>query len=149
MTAPTVRAATAADLPALAALEEVLFGADAWSETALGEELEAAGREVVVHDDGAVIGYAVTVAAGEVVDLARIGVRPDRQREGIAGELLAHLLAQTPADRMLLEVSSRNRAALGFYADHGFTRIDVRPRYYRDRSDAVVMRRALTGGDAS
>ena len=44
---------------------------------------------------------------------------------------------------MLLEVSEGNEAAVAFYAAHGFTRIDVRPRYYRDGSDALVLRRTL------
>ena len=44
---------------------------------------------------------------------------------------------------MLLEVSSLNREGLGFYAATGFTQIDVRERYYKDGSDAIVMRRAL------
>ena len=47
---------------------------------------------------------------------------------------------------MLLEVSSANRAALEFYVRQGFSQIDLRPRYYRDGSDALVLRRALTRG---
>ncbi len=44
---------------------------------------------------------------------------------------------------MLLEVSARNGGALAFYAAAGFTEIDRRHRYYRDGSDAVVMRLPL------
>ena len=50
------------------------------------------------------------------------------------------------ADRMLLEVSAANSNALGFYAAAGFTEIDRRPRYYKDGSDAIVMRRSLAPG---
>jgi ribosomal-protein-alanine N-acetyltransferase len=35
---------------------------------------------------------------------------------------------------------------LAFYAAHGFVEVDRRPRYYRDGSTAVVMRRSLGGG---
>jgi [ribosomal protein S18]-alanine N-acetyltransferase len=44
---------------------------------------------------------------------------------------------------MLLEVSARNTDALAFYAAADFVEIDRRRRYYRDGSDAVVMRRSL------
>ena len=47
------------------------------------------------------------------------------------------------ASRVLLEVSAVNSAALAFYADTDFVEIDRRRRYYRDGSDAVVMRRSL------
>ena len=32
---------------------------------------------------------------------------------------------------------------MAFYAAHGFTEIDRRPRYYRDGSDALVLQRDL------
>ncbi len=89
-------------------------------------------------------GYAVSMTLGDIVDLQRIVVRPELRRSGLATDLLEDLLAHTgAADRMLLEVSEGNAAALAFYATHGFTRIDVRPRYYRDGSDALVLQRDL------
>ena len=47
---------------------------------------------------------------------------------------------------MLLEVRADNRGALAFYAEHGFVEIDRRLRYYRDGTDAVVMRLPLVTG---
>ena len=142
-----IRVATAADLPALVALESAAFGADAWSEQAVREELGEGRRALVAEDASGVAGYAVSRIAGDVVDLERIAVRPDARRQGTATALLGDLLAHTgAADRMLLEVSSANRAALEFYVRQGFSQIDLRPRYYRDGSDALVLRRALTRG---
>jgi ribosomal protein S18 acetylase RimI-like enzyme len=137
-----IRLATRADVPALVALERDVFGADAWDERAVVAELEGPGRRVVAAED--LSGYAVSMTLGDIVDLQRIAVRPDRRRTGLASALLEDLLAHTgAADRMLLEVSERNEAALAFYAAHGFARIDVRPRYYRDGSDALVLHRTL------
>ena len=137
-----IRLATPDDLAALADLERDAFGADAWDEAALRAELDGPGRRFVVADDLA--GYAVSMTLGDVVDLQRIAVRPDRRRSGLATALLDDLLAHPgPADRMLLEVSERNEAAIAFYAAHGFARIAVRPRYYRDASDALVLQRAI------
>jgi len=142
-----LRPATAADARALATLERTLFGGDAWSEAAVLGELEGPGRHSVVAVEGEdVLGYAVTMRSADLVDLQRIGVRPDRQRGGVARALLEEVLEDAIAqgvNRMLLEVSAVNAAALGFYAAAGFVEIDRRRRYYRDGSDAVVMRRSL------
>ncbi len=139
-----IRPAALADLPALAALELELFGADAWSESLIRQEIEGPGRKFVVTDD--LSGYGVTMTAGDIVDLLRIGVRPDARRAGIASRLLDELLVDTEgASRMLLEVSVSNAPALGFYVARQFSVIDVRPHYYRDGSEALVMCRWLPG----
>ncbi|WP_067437338.1 ribosomal protein S18-alanine N-acetyltransferase [Nocardioides jensenii] len=142
-----IRNALAADCVVVAELEEDLFGAEAWDEESLLDDLERDGRLFVVYeDDGAPVGYAITTLAGDFVDLARIGVDPSHQREGIASTLLDHVLAaakEDGADRMLLEVSAVNPEALAFYAASDFQQIDIRPRYYKDGSDAIVMRRSF------
>lgn len=139
-----IRPATLADLPALSALEQELFGPDAWNEALIRQEIEGPGRRFVVADD--LSGYAVTMTAGDIVDLLRIGVRPDARRSGIASRLLDELLVDTEgASRMLLEVSVTNAPALGFYVARQFSVIDVRPHYYRDGSEALVMCRWLPG----
>lgn len=142
-----LRRAASADAPAITALETVLFGSDAWSEPVVLGELGGPRRQAVVALDGEdVVGYALTVDTGDLVDLQRIGVRPDHQRQGVARALLDEVLTQAAeqgANRMLLEVSTVNAAALALYAGFGFVEIDRRRRYYRDGTDAVVMRRSL------
>ena len=135
-----LRPATDDDVPAVHALEVVLFGADAWSETSVREELLGERRTAVVACDPEVVGYVVTAVAGDVVDLQRVAVREDHRRSGLARRLLHEV---RPSDLpVLLEVGAANDAALRFYAAEGFVEIDRRRRYYRDGSDAVVMRLA-------
>ncbi|HEY0645250.1 MAG TPA: GNAT family N-acetyltransferase [Nocardioides sp.] len=139
-----IRPAVLADVPALLALERELFGDDAWTEVMVRQEIEGPGRRFVVADD--LSGYGVTMTAGDIVDLLRIGVRPEARRNGLASRLLDELLVDTEdASRMLLEVSVSNAAALGFYVARQFSVIDVRPHYYRDGSEALVMCRWLPG----
>jgi ribosomal protein S18 acetylase RimI-like enzyme len=143
-----IRAADLADLPALTALEQQLFGDDAWSESLVRQEIEGPGRRFVVAEEpsGTIAGYGVTMSAGDIVDLLRIAVRPEQRRAGLASRLLDELLVGTDdASRMLLEVSVSNAAALGFYVARQFSVIDVRPHYYRDGSEALVMCRWLPG----
>lgn len=141
----TLRVATPADAPDVTVLERATFGVDAWSAAAVLEELTAPGRRAVVAVEAdELVGYAVTLASGDVVDLQRIAVRGDHRRRGLARTLLDALVAEAArdgADRMLLEVSAANDAALAFYAAEGFAEISRRRRYYRDGTDAVVMQR--------
>ena len=145
-----IRPATSVDAAAIATIERQLFD-DPWDEGALTDALAPAGRRAWAHldDTGELRGYALTGLSGDFAEVLRIGVHPDHQRRGLARALLETTLAaarKDGADRMLLEVSAANRPAIGFYVAEGFTQIDVRPRYYRDGSDALVLRRALVGG---
>jgi ribosomal-protein-alanine N-acetyltransferase len=138
-----LRPATADDVAEVHALEVATFGVDAWSWDSVREELTGTRRTAVVACDPEVVGYAVASTVTDpldAADLQRIAVRPEHRRRGTARALLAAVTRGT--DRVLLEVSAANTAALAFYADEGFTEIDRRPRYYRDGSDAVVMERA-------
>lgn len=142
-----LRLATVDDLTALAALEQEIFGADAWSAAQVREELEGEDRRVVVAvDDGRPVGYAMTRRSWDVLDLLRIAVLPDQRRGGVATRLLVEVQAlgrDDGAHRMLLEVSAANKAAVAFYAARDFVQIDRRSRYYKDGTDALVMRATL------
>lgn len=143
-----VRAASADDVDAVTALEQEVFGVDAWSAASVREELTGDRRHAVVAEDDAIVGYAVTLRSDDVVDLQRIAVAPAHRRAGIARLMLETVRRagrSEGAHRMLLEVSADNNAALAFYAAEGFVEIDRRPRYYRDGSDALVLRAALGG----
>lgn len=138
------RLATTGDLAQVALLEADLFGTEAWDLGALRAELDGPGRRFVVAGSGDVLGYAVSRSIGDVVDLLRIGVARASQRSGIANHLLDDLLDHPgDADRMMLEVSAANAAAIAFYRGRGFVEIDRRPAYYRDRTDALVLTRPL------
>ena len=145
-----IRDALDSDVETVAAIEQELFGADAWSPESVREELTGDRRRAVLAVDGrgSVVGYAVTMRTDEVLDLQRIAVLPDHRRSGVARSLLESLRRagrEAGAHRMLLEVGADNDKALAFYAAEGFVQIDRRPRYYRDGSDALVLRAALGG----
>ena len=107
--------------------------------------MEGPGRRFLVSTaEDRITGYAVTMTAGDIVDLLRIAVRPAARRAGLATSMLDAVLAESQhASRMLLEVSVSNSDALAFYVARQFSVIDVRPHYYRDGSEALVMCRWL------
>jgi [ribosomal protein S18]-alanine N-acetyltransferase len=133
----TVRPATSDDVEAVHGLERLLFGLDAWSRESVRDEV-LADHLVVCGEGETVMGYVATSPAGEVLDLLRIGVHPQGRRAGVGTLLLAQVPTTIP---VLLEVSAANQGAIAFYVARGFVEIDRRRRYYRDGTDAVVMRR--------
>jgi len=147
-----VRAAQPLDAARIAALEVENLGDDAWSENLVFQGVSGTLPTVVylvAEVDGEVVGYAAASIVADIAELQRIAVTPQRRRAGVAGQLLAGVLAAgraQRADRVLLEVREDNAAALAFYAAHEFVEIDRRRRYYRDGTTAVVMRRALISG---
>ena len=148
----TVRAATEADIDAIAASEEANLGVDAWSPGLVAEGV--AGRLPTVHylvaeTEGRVVGHAVASIVADIAELQRIAVAEDVRRTGVATALLDEVVAlarEAGADRLLLEVRDDNRGALGFYAGLGFVEVDRRRGYYRDGTTAVVLRRSLAPG---
>jgi [ribosomal protein S18]-alanine N-acetyltransferase len=154
----TVRAAEPADLDAVVTLEARVFAdsvEEAWSPRSVEEEFAALGdtRRIVVAVDGSrVVGHAVLMAVGDTGDLTRVAVDGSRRRLGIASRLVESLVGQARAlglGAVLLEVADTNFAAIALYERHGFEVIDRRTAYYKDGSDAVIMRRRLDPADAA
>jgi ribosomal protein S18 acetylase RimI-like enzyme len=147
-----IRNAAPADADAIAILEAECQGDDAWSAALVRDGVAGdlpTVQYLVSESHGSLNGYAVASYAGDIAELQRIGVAGDARRQGIASELLDAILRHAPgtgADRLLLEVRADNRGALSFYADRSFVEIDRRARYYRDGTDAVVMRLPLVAG---
>jgi len=142
---PGIRPAVADDLPAIAALDEVCFGREAWSGAAWEAEFERLtdDRVILVADEGAVVGYVVLLVPPVVVDvveLLRIAVTPGERRTGVGGQLMTAALARCAGRTVLLEVAAGNEAAIGLYGGFGFDEISRRRGYYAGGEDAVIMR---------
>jgi ribosomal-protein-alanine N-acetyltransferase len=138
-----VRPAGPTDLESVAGLEQVCLGQDAWSRGLVAHGLSGTLPTVtylVAEIGGEVVGHAVVSLAGDVAELQRIGVHPERRRLGVASRLLAAVVA-LPGEqqRLLLEVRDDNAGALELYAGHGFTELARRPGYYADGTAAVVL----------
>ncbi len=144
-----IRPAAPEDAAAIAALERVALGSDAWSETLVTEGV--AGRVpttlyLVAEVEDVPVGYAAASIVADVAELQRIAVDAAHRRTGVASELLARVEEEARTrhvDRVLLEVREDNRGACAFYAARGFSEIDRRPRYYADGTTAVILVRDL------
>lgn len=142
MTTLEVRRGALADASLLAALEEVCAHAP-MSQASLIEELQHADRAYFIAlDDTEPVGYVgVAVLAGEG-HIMTIGVLAAKRRRGIATQLMhaaTAWLALRGVSDLTLEVRSDNAAAQALYESWGFVAEGIRPRYYQDVTDAVIM----------
>ena len=139
----TYKPLDAAHAGAVATLESLVMGSDAWSEALVADELPRADRVWwAAYEGEALAGYAGGWIVDGQVQILKVGVDPAMRRRGIARELLAHVAADARdlgASRCSLEVRAGNVGAQELYSALGFRSLGVRPRYYSDGEDAVIM----------
>ena len=139
----TYKPLDAAHAGAVATLESLVMGSDAWSEALVADELPRADRVWwAAYEGEALAGYAGGWIVDGQVQILKVGIDPAMRRRGIARELLAHVAADARdlgASRCSLEVRAGNVGAQELYAALGFRSLGVRPRYYSDGEDAVIM----------
>ncbi len=93
-------------------------------------------------ESGALLGYALFWHVVDELHLLNVAVAIPWRRQGIGRALMGDLIAYGRAHavaRILLEVRAGNLAAITLYEQLGFTRFNVRERYYADDEDAIEM----------
>jgi [ribosomal protein S18]-alanine N-acetyltransferase len=76
-----------------------------------------------------------------------VAVHPSHRRRGAGSALAAAAVgAAPPGGCALLEVAAGNPAAIATYKAAGFRKVGLRRAYYKDGSDAVLMRADVGGG---
>ncbi|WP_246084641.1 ribosomal protein S18-alanine N-acetyltransferase [Pseudarthrobacter phenanthrenivorans] len=141
---------TLEDVPAVSALEQRLFPVDAWPLQMFFDELSQpeTRRYLVALGSNGIVGYAGLMCIEPIADVQTIAVVPEYEGRGIGTTLLTTLIEEARRRRaadVLLEVRADNPRAQQLYRRFGFEQIHVRPRYYRDGVDALIMRLQLTG----
>jgi [ribosomal protein S18]-alanine N-acetyltransferase len=152
-----LRPMTAADIPAVALLEQAVFDDEAWSPGMLAGELagQPGSRYYLVAEEmgGEIFGYGGLLApGGDQADVVTLAVAEERWGHGIGTALLDGLLAEAGrrgAAEVFLEVRVDNDRAQRLYYRHGFEGVGLRRGYYQPSgTDALVMRRILAGAPA-
>ena len=133
----TIREASPADLPGIAAIQAACPEAAQW---APGDYLK---QSCLVADmDGEVAAFLVSreTAPGEH-EILNLATGPRWRGKGFARALIK-TAAHGPQQTWFLEVRESNQAAIALYTSAGFRRTGHRENYYRDPVEAaIVMRR--------
>ena len=141
-----IRSWTYEDIYEIAALEQACFR-DPWSYRMLADTFfQDSTLALAAFEGGKVLGYGFLVVAGEEADVADIAVAPDSRRRGVGQALLGALEEAAKArgvKKLFLEVRVSNAPAMLLYLRGGFAGSYVRPRYYEDGEDALVMTKRI------
>ena len=138
----TIKRATLRDLLALRRLEREAFPQDAWPLPDLIAVLLWPGvvRLKAVDEAGRMVGFVAGEVRHGVAWIATLAVAQAHRRQGIGRALLAACEARLPPNKPIrLAVRPENAPALHLYRHAGYRVIGRWPRYYVDRSDALVM----------
>jgi len=132
----TVRAATADDLPAIAAIQQASSEASQWDPASyLDYECSVAAS------GGRVLGFLVVrQIAAEEREILNLAVDPAERRQGVARKLLENELRRAKT-QWFLEVRASNSSAIKLYESAGFRTVGRRESYYSNPSETgIVMR---------
>ena len=159
--AVSLRLCTEADLTAMLVIEHACYPTP-WNRSAFVHELHNPhGRFLIAEQIGptrcveqsretattiTIVGYLCSWLIIDEVHILNLAVHPDHRGGGIAQALLEHTLSQAiqaGAGSANLEVRQSNQAAIAVYRKFGFETVTVRPKYYEDREDGLLMVCAL------
>jgi [ribosomal protein S18]-alanine N-acetyltransferase len=143
----TIRRMTAADLPAVLAIEAESFTMP-WSEATYEGLLRRSDADLFLAEgEGEVLGYAALWAVLDQGELGNLAVAPARRGRGVGTRLLRTVFQyarERGVRELYLEVRVSNTAAQRLYARHGFEVVGRRRGYYAEPpEDALVLRRLL------
>jgi ribosomal-protein-alanine acetyltransferase len=154
-----LRRATVGDLESIMAIENTVFGTDAWSsEIMRAELLDPHGYYLVAFPPGtpgqidAYAGLRAPLREPQA-DIQTIAVAESARRRGLGRVLMLRMIAEARdrgATELFLEVRADNPSAQTLYESLGFEQIAVRPHYYQpDGVDAVIMRLVIPQPETS
>jgi [ribosomal protein S18]-alanine N-acetyltransferase len=134
---------TLAHVDAVLAIEEA-SAPHPWTRGIFTDELAHADtrtyRVALISDE--VVGFAGVLNQVGEAHITNVAVNPVFRRQGIARALMVELMKlaiERGASAATLEVRASNVGAQRMYHRFGFVPAGVRPRYYRDGEDAVIM----------
>ncbi len=149
---PLIRAATPADVEALAALENAAFETDRISRRSFLRFINSSSAAVLVAQgtDGGIAGYALNLyrRTTSVARLYSIATAQGARGKGVGRALMeaAEEAARQHGELfMRLEVRPDNQPAIALYQDRGYRLFARCLDYYEDHADALRLEKSLIG----
>ena len=118
-----------------------------WSLKAFESELEnPIAFYFVAVSDGEVIGYCGYWWTFGEAQITNVAVSPEFRQKGIASALMDEMInhcREMDVYSITLEVRVSNNAAISMYEKYGFERVGLRPKYYNNQEDALLMTKEI------
>jgi ribosomal-protein-alanine acetyltransferase len=127
---------------------EIVCFSDPWPPQFFLSEILADGRfnRLLVDPSGSMVAYLFS--AWQYLDLhvLKVATLPSYRRQGLARRLMAlaeEHAAEMNGESLTLEVRDANIEAIAMYDSLGYERAGIRPAYYQDGEDAVIMTKRI------
>jgi len=134
------------DIDSIVEIEKEAFS-NPWPRESFIVELQdnLLARYIVAELDKKVVGYAGVWFILDEGHITNIAVRRSYKGQGIGNQLLEGLITYCELKgirHMTLEVRRSNYIAQNLYKKYGFVEYGIRPKYYQDNEDAIIMWRS-------
>ncbi len=125
-------------LDQVVALENICFKS-AWPKDKFLEVIKSESYQLYgLFEDKELISYLLVSLIEDYSEIINIACSPNYRQKGYAQNLLKFYIENNKC-QIILEVASKNLAALNLYQKLGFKKIHIRKNYYNDNDDAIVM----------
>ena len=118
-----------------------------WNQKQWKDELEKDSVTAMgIYLDNSILGVCVLHKLYDEAEIRYLSIHPSYKRRGLGKKLIYKIFKQCKDDnikKIFLEVSLKNKQALNFYDYLGFKTINVRKKYYRNGSDALLKEKML------
>jgi ribosomal-protein-alanine N-acetyltransferase len=147
----SVRPPQVSDSRALAEAEIVCFS-DPWPPQFFLSEILADGRfnRLLVDPSGSLVGYLFSAWRYLDLHVLKVATLPPFRRKGLARRLMSlaeEHAAEMSGESLTLEVRDTNIEAIAMYESLGYERAGIRPAYYQDGEDAVIMTKRVRNSE--
>ena len=119
-----------------------------WTQKQWASELKKEGIKVIgLFLSSLVIGICVFHVVLDEAQINYFAVSPKFRKKGFGSYLMKYLIRRCESlniNKLFLEVSHANVAALRFYSQFDFSTVGIRKNYYKDGSDALLKEKKLT-----
>ena len=140
----TLRRADANDIDRIADMETICLADDPWSRDMVAAEFSGINpaRYYVGEEDGCIVAYAGIWLIAPEGYITNVAVLPEYRRKGAASAILRKMIEEANEEGVsdiTLEVRVSNAAAIALYRSFGFEEAGIRPGYYKNGEDALIM----------
>ena len=105
-------------------------------------DLKKSGCEIITSQNSFIVWRCI----GDEAEIISIGVAPVARRTGTASALMQIIeqdVKQMGAKTIFLEVDEANIPAIGLYKKFNFENVGVRPHYYENGHNAIIMKKEI------
>ena len=139
----TLRSGHISDLKNIVEIENQVYKKPYWSVKMFERLLiDNSNESIWVYEKGSsIFGFIIDLRFDDEINILNIAIDKSHQKRGHGSNMLLDYLRIIPEkSTIFLEVNENNNNAISIYKKHCFKNVNKRKSYYKDGSDAIIMK---------